>query len=77
MRRFYRTLRAMLHLCFGTEQQARAVAARINAIHGRVKGQLPNAAGVFAAETAYSARDPSVDASNPAKDGRLKTGHRG
>ena len=50
----------MLHLCFGTEQQAQAVLARINAIHGRVNGLLPETAGVFPAGTAYSARDPAL-----------------
>jgi uncharacterized protein (DUF2236 family) len=60
MRRFHHTLSAMLHLCFGTEQQARAVLARINAIHGRVSGLLPETTGVFPAGTAYSARDPAL-----------------
>lgn len=60
MRRFHHTLRAMLHLCFGTEQQAQAVLARIDAIHGRVSGLLPEAIGVFPAGTAYSARDPAL-----------------
>jgi uncharacterized protein (DUF2236 family) len=60
MRRFHHTLSAMLHLCFGTEQQAQAVLARINAIHGRVSGLLPETIGVFPAGTAYSARDPAL-----------------
>lgn len=60
MRRFHHTLRAMLHLCFGTEQQAQAVLARIDAIHGRVSGLLPETIGVFPAGTAYSARDTAL-----------------
>src|SRR5687767_12721304 len=51
LRRFHRTLDEMLQLCFGTEQQARAILARINAIHDRVNGQLPEAAGIFPAGT--------------------------
>jgi uncharacterized protein (DUF2236 family) len=58
--RFYRTLGAMLELCFGTEQEALAVFARIKAIHDRVNGHLPEAAGVFAAGTPYSAHDPAL-----------------
>ncbi len=59
-RRLHRTLDAMLRLCFGTDQEARAVVARINAIHDRVHGQLPESAGVFAAGTPYSAHDPAL-----------------
>ena len=59
-RRLYRTLDAMLGLCFGTEREARAVAARINAIHDRVHGELRESAGVFAAGTSYSAHDPAL-----------------
>ena len=60
MHRFSHTLTAMLHLCFGTEQQAQAVLARINAIHGRVSGLLPESTGMFSAGTIYSARDPAL-----------------
>jgi uncharacterized protein (DUF2236 family) len=59
-RRLHRTVGAMLRLCFGTEPEARATAARINAIHDRVTGHLPHAAGVFAAGTPYSAHDPAL-----------------
>jgi len=59
-RRLHRTLDAMLGLCFGSEGEALAVAARINAIHDRVHGRLPEAAGLFAAGTAYSAHDPAL-----------------
>ena len=46
-RRLHRTLEAMLQLCFGTEREALAAAARINAIHDRVHGRLSHAAGIF------------------------------
>jgi uncharacterized protein (DUF2236 family) len=59
-RRFLHTVDAMLQLCFGTEEQARAVLARINAIHDRVHGHLAEAAGVFPAGTPYSAHDPAL-----------------
>ena len=39
-RRLYHTIDAMLQLCFGTEDQAQATLARINAIHDRVNGHL-------------------------------------
>jgi uncharacterized protein (DUF2236 family) len=58
--RFSRTLEAMLRLSFGTDAEARAVAARINAIHDRVHGALPSAAGAFPAGTVYSAHDPAL-----------------
>jgi len=60
MRRGYRTLEAMLGLCFGTEREARTVMARINAIHDRVQGQLRETAGIFPAGTPYSAHDPAL-----------------
>lgn len=60
MRRLYHTVGAMLQLCFGTDEEALAVLARINAIHDRVKGELPEAAGAFAAGTPYSAHDPAL-----------------
>jgi uncharacterized protein (DUF2236 family) len=60
LRRFYRTVDAMLQLSFGTEQQVRTVIARINAIHDRVNGQLPGPAGVFDGGTRYSAHDPAL-----------------
>ena len=48
-RRLQRTLHAMLALSFGSEAEAADAAARINAIHDRVHGELPGPAGVFAA----------------------------
>jgi uncharacterized protein (DUF2236 family) len=48
VRRARRTVGAMLSITFGTEEEARAVVARINGIHDRVKGPT------------YSARDPRL-----------------
>jgi uncharacterized protein (DUF2236 family) len=59
-RRLHRTVGAMLRLCFGTGPEAGVAAARINAIHDRVQGRLPDAAGVFSAGTPYSAHDPAL-----------------
>ncbi len=60
MRRLYRTLDAMLGLCFKTEREALEVVARINAIHDRVNGRLTVAAGIFPGGTPYSAHDPNL-----------------
>ena len=59
-RRLSRTLDAMLTLTFGTEADARAVAARINGIHDHVAGHVPADAGALRGGTAYSARDPEL-----------------
>ena len=58
LRRARRTVGAMLAMTFGTEEQASAVAARINAIHAQINGTLRQPAGIFPAGTPYSARDP-------------------
>ena len=50
----------MLRLSFGTERDAQVAFDRINAIHNRVHGHLPEAAGVFPAGTPYSAHDPAL-----------------
>ena len=55
-----RTIGAMLTLTFGTEEEARVIAAQINAIHDQVHGTLREASGVFPAGTPYSARDPHL-----------------
>jgi uncharacterized protein (DUF2236 family) len=59
-RRLHRTLRAMLALTFGSEEEAGAAAARINAIHDRVHGRLARPAGGAPAGTPYSAHDPAL-----------------
>jgi uncharacterized protein (DUF2236 family) len=60
LRRLHRTLSAMLALTFGSEAEAGAAADRINAIHDRVHGRLPAAAGRSAAGAAYDAHDPAL-----------------
>lgn len=59
-RRLSRTLDAMLTLTFGSETDARAVAARINGIHDRVSGCVPADAGAVRSGASYSARDPEL-----------------
>jgi uncharacterized protein (DUF2236 family) len=60
LRRAHRTIGAMLALTYGTDDEARRAAGRINAIHGEVSGTLGEAAGVFSACTRYSASDPDL-----------------
>jgi uncharacterized protein (DUF2236 family) len=59
-RRLHATLGAMLALTFGDEEEARAALDRINAVHDRVHGVLPESAGRFGAGTPYSAHDPAL-----------------
>jgi uncharacterized protein (DUF2236 family) len=56
LRRLHRTLSAMLALTFGSEAEAVASAARINAIHDRVHSRLDDPAG----GPPYSAHDPEL-----------------
>ena len=60
IRRLRRTLHSMLALTFGTPAEAAAVAGRINAIHDRVHGHLPEAAGDASTGAPYSAHDPDL-----------------
>jgi uncharacterized protein (DUF2236 family) len=54
------TLQATLTALFGDTEQARAVARRVGAVHGRVRGTLPEPAAPYPAGTAYDARDPEL-----------------
>jgi uncharacterized protein (DUF2236 family) len=54
------TIGAMLSLTFGSEEEAIGAAARINAIHDRVSGQLDEPAGSLTAGERYSAHDPTL-----------------
>jgi len=54
------TIGAMRSLTFGDDEEAIAVAARINVIHDRVFGRLDTAAGPFPAGTPYSAHAPEL-----------------
>jgi uncharacterized protein (DUF2236 family) len=56
LRRLHRTLAAMLALTFGSEEEAAGAAARINAIHDRVHGQLQGRVP----GASYSAHDPEL-----------------
>ena len=60
IRRLTSTVGAMLSLTFGTEEEAIATAARINAIHDRVSGRLGEPAGTLDASARYSAHDPDL-----------------
>jgi len=60
IRRLWSTIGAMLTLTFGEDQQAIAVAARINVVHDRVSGRLDAPAGVFPAGERYSAHQAEL-----------------
>jgi uncharacterized protein (DUF2236 family) len=60
LHRLDRTLRAMLALTFGSEQEAAAAAKGIRAIHRRVHGELASAEGPFPAHARYTAEDPAL-----------------
>ena len=59
-RRLASTVRAMLSLSFGTDEEAIAAAAGINAIHDRVSGRLEDHVGPHDAGARYSAHDPDL-----------------
>jgi uncharacterized protein (DUF2236 family) len=58
--RLYHTVHAMLALTFGDEPARERTLEAIRAIHRRVNGALPEATGVYAAGTRYSAEDPAL-----------------
>ncbi|MBA2354116.1 MAG: oxygenase MpaB family protein [Luteitalea sp.] len=58
--RLHHTVGAMRRLTFGTGAQAQSALDGIIAIHRRVHGTLPAAAGPFPAGTRYSAEDPAL-----------------
>lgn len=60
VRRLHQTIGAMLDLTFGEPPIVARAAGGINAIHDRVQGRLPEAAGRFPAGTPYSAHDPEL-----------------
>lgn len=60
LQRLRRTLDGTLAIVFGTTSQAEAAAARINAVHRRVGGRLPESAGRYPAGTPYDAADPEL-----------------
>lgn len=58
--RMRRTVGGMLSLTFGTEEEVRRTAERINAIHRRVHGRLERGVGRYPAGTPYDATDPEL-----------------
>jgi uncharacterized protein (DUF2236 family) len=60
LHRLRHTIGAMLALTFGEEAEARAVIARIRAVHDRVHGTLDAAAGRRPRGTPYTAHDPAL-----------------
>lgn len=60
VRRLWSTVRAMLALTFGTDDEAIGAAAAINSIHDRVSGRLAEPAGALDAGAPYSAHDPEL-----------------
>ena len=60
VRRTHRTVGAMLALTFGSPEEMRDRANRINAIHRRVHGVLREPTRHFAVGTPYSATDPDL-----------------
>ena len=58
--RLRHTVQAMLALTFGNEAQQAHAYSGIRAIHRRVNGHLPVAAGRFPAGAPYSAEDPDL-----------------
>jgi uncharacterized protein (DUF2236 family) len=60
IRRLWSTIGAMLSLTFGEDEEAIAVAARINVIHDRVSGHLDAPAGAFPAGERYSAHQAEL-----------------
>jgi uncharacterized protein (DUF2236 family) len=58
--RLQQTVRAMLALTFGSEDDQRQAMEGIRAIHRRVRGRLADTAGVFTKGTPYSAEDPDL-----------------
>ena len=60
VKRMRGTISAMLSLTFGTEAEIRRSADRINAIHRRVHGELPQPVGPYEAGARYDATDPAL-----------------
>jgi uncharacterized protein (DUF2236 family) len=58
--RLARTARVMDTVAFGTRADADRATARVRAVHGRVRGELSEPAGRFAAGTPYRADDPEL-----------------
>jgi uncharacterized protein (DUF2236 family) len=60
MRRFRRTLDAMLTFTYGSEAEAQRVADHINGIHDRIYGRLQSTTGALTRGTPYRAHAPEL-----------------
>jgi uncharacterized protein (DUF2236 family) len=58
--RLARTAQVLDMITFGSRLEADRVTARVRAMHRRVRGQLPEAVGIFPAGTPYRADDPEL-----------------
>jgi uncharacterized protein (DUF2236 family) len=58
--RLQRTARVLDAVAFGTREQADRATRRVRAVHRRVRGELAEPAGRFAAGTPYRADDPGL-----------------
>jgi uncharacterized protein (DUF2236 family) len=58
--RLKRTATVMDAVAFGTKTRADRLTKHVRAMHGRVRGELPHAAGPFPAGTPYRADDPEL-----------------
>ena len=59
-RRLGRTMTAVYTIVFGTKAEADRAGAVVEAVHERVRGELPTDAGRFRAGTPYAASDPAL-----------------
>jgi uncharacterized protein (DUF2236 family) len=61
LRRSHNTVNSLLTVTFGTPEQARKITQRVDAIHGRVRGQLSESTGPHSqAGMEYAARMPDL-----------------
>ncbi len=58
--RLARTAQVLDAITFGSRLEADRVTARVRAMHRRVRGELPEAVGIFPAGTPYRADDPEL-----------------
>lgn len=58
--RLARTARIMNTITFGPRSEADRLTRRVRAMHGAVRGRLPEAAGIYPAGTPYRADDPRL-----------------
>lgn len=60
LQRLWRTLDLSLTVTFGSAAEALAAVQRIEGVHARVRGELPEAVGPFRRGTPYDANDPAL-----------------